>query len=521
MSAAAAATAPAAGQAPGPVAALPPAPDGDVVTAFLALLAGVMLPPSPADPEPAAAEGPALPPVAERHAEIVQPGLIGLPSPAPPASPLEPATAVLASAAGAAPPLVPVGRGPAREDAATHLDSGTAVAATPQRGAPALAVVPPWSPGHEVARAVLAAGSSSRAALPMPSPAAAPGAPAMAAAVEPARAPSPFEAPAGVAPAGRPAIGSVATVDDVAAPPPTRDARPWDVAPPPSGASAAVAPATAERPAPPPATPPASVGTPAAPAEPPATPPGVTVWSPGPPAAPAPQGARPDGGAPVASTVGAMGTAAGERGPGTGPSGPSLQAPTGPAPVDSTGDRPGRSGADAGEPSADEQEGPRGEAVTTATAPRSAAPRDASGAGSAAAADDVVRQLSSRLGTLPRAGRHELVLQLDPPSLGTVRIEATLDGGQLTLRIHAEDVAARDLLEQGLPRLRQALEREGSTAERVSVQLGLQSDGHPPSHGAALARPVPPTPMDQPPASPQPRRRGATATARAAIDLWI
>jgi len=136
-------------------------------------------------------------------------------------------------------------------------------------------------------------------------------------------------------------------------------------------------------------------------------------------------------------------------------------------------------------------------------------------------AEDVVRQVAPRLAALVRSGRQEVVLRLDPPTLGGVRIEASLQGRELTLHIRADNAGARDLLEQGLPQLRQALERDGVTAGRISVELGLQADTGQPSHGTPFARPAPPV-VTESPAVEAPRRASPRAVASsAAIDLWI
>jgi flagellar hook-length control protein FliK len=133
----------------------------------------------------------------------------------------------------------------------------------------------------------------------------------------------------------------------------------------------------------------------------------------------------------------------------------------------------------------------------------------------------LVRQLVPELAALRREGRHELVLRLDPPELGAVRIEAWLDGRELTLRIRAEDAGARDLLEQGLPRLREALAQEGLSAQRVSVQLGLAAD---PRHGGTGPRPSRSPVIEPERAEPAPsvdHRTRIRAITSAAIDFWI
>jgi flagellar hook-length control protein FliK len=86
----------------------------------------------------------------------------------------------------------------------------------------------------------------------------------------------------------------------------------------------------------------------------------------------------------------------------------------------------------------------------------------------------VAAQVVARLQPL-REGRQEVSLRLDPPDLGTLRIDATLQGRRLTLQIAAEHDATRSLLEGALPRLRDSLAAHGFVTERVTVQLGVDS----------------------------------------------
>jgi flagellar hook-length control protein FliK len=144
-----------------------------------------------------------------------------------------------------------------------------------------------------------------------------------------------------------------------------------------------------------------------------------------------------------------------------------------------------------------------------------------SGAPAVATAESVVRQIAPRIAALPRTGRHEIVLRLEPPSLGAVRIEAALDGRELTLRIHAGDAGTRELLEQGLPRLRHALEQEGLGSGHVSVQLGLEAGTRQPASGAPFSRPAPAEPAEVPRSAAPPRGALAAVGGSTAIDLWV
>jgi hypothetical protein len=184
--------------------------------------------------------------------------------------------------------------------------------------------------------------------------------------------------------------------------------------------------------------------------------------------------------------------------------------------VSPTAAQPG-SGASTGAGARDRDQRPRSDAtsdIVTDAAGASAAPRPAGTpeatpvSGSAAGAPPVVQQLAAGIGRLRREGRQEVSLRLDPPHLGAVRIEARLDGSQLMLQIHASVPATRDLLEQGLPRLREALAQQGIVPGQVTIGLGLDGSSRR-SAGDAFA-PPPPAPA---PAAP-------TRTETAARARW-
>jgi hypothetical protein len=184
------------------------------------------------------------------------------------------------------------------------------------------------------------------------------------------------------------------------------------------------------------------------------------------------------------------------------------------------------SGAPTGGDSRDHDQRPRPDAtseiVTDAPlAPRSAGPAEAvSGPRSAAGVVPVVQQLAVGIGRLRRDGGQEVSLRLDPPHLGAVRIEARLDGSQLTLQIHASVPATRDLLEQELPRLREALAQQGIVPGQVTVGLGLDGSSRR-SPGDAFAPPPQPFAPAPPVATPvvaPPRWRDA---GHDGFEFWV
>ncbi len=76
----------------------------------------------------------------------------------------------------------------------------------------------------------------------------------------------------------------------------------------------------------------------------------------------------------------------------------------------------------------------------------------------------------------------QLSLQITPPDMGTVRIEVHSHGGVLTARLEADSPAARQLLAEHLPQLREALQQQGASVDRIDV---YQSDHSAPGESMA------------------------------------
>lgn len=96
-------------------------------------------------------------------------------------------------------------------------------------------------------------------------------------------------------------------------------------------------------------------------------------------------------------------------------------------------------------------------------------------------------------------------LRLHPPELGALKLEVRMVGEQLTARLEAETQAARTLLLDSLPQLRERLAEQGLKVERFDVELSDRRppdqpqgrpDHRPPDGGAE--RPRRPTPAVTP-----------------------
>jgi flagellar hook-length control protein FliK len=118
--------------------------------------------------------------------------------------------------------------------------------------------------------------------------------------------------------------------------------------------------------------------------------------------------------------------------------------------------------------------GPSGIAAPAASGPSSLASEGAE-ASAATPARDAVDQITTRLRDIKGPGRHEISVRLDPPDLGSVRIDARLEGARLHVQIRAEHAPTGEMLADALPRIRESLVQQGFVPMDVSVQLGMDT----------------------------------------------
>lgn len=91
--------------------------------------------------------------------------------------------------------------------------------------------------------------------------------------------------------------------------------------------------------------------------------------------------------------------------------------------------------------------------------------------------------LSQRLLQQVSQGNWRVELDLEPGDLGSIRIELEMRKGEIEASIKATQASTRDLLQESLPRLKEALERNGMDVASLSVgqQDRRQSGGQSPS----------------------------------------
>lgn len=101
---------------------------------------------------------------------------------------------------------------------------------------------------------------------------------------------------------------------------------------------------------------------------------------------------------------------------------------------------------------------------------------------------EAIDQLARVLRTGLNGKTSSMTLRLDPPELGQLRVDIRMQLDTVTLRIQADNQAARDLLDHRMSDLRQALDQHGVRLDRVDVEVrpqtpsnpGREGDGQPP-----------------------------------------
>jgi hypothetical protein len=115
----------------------------------------------------------------------------------------------------------------------------------------------------------------------------------------------------------------------------------------------------------------------------------------------------------------------------------------------------------------------------TVSPPMVAVPGGAAPASHADLALRLAQATATRMVAELRQGNGSLRLQIEPASLGKVDIDMTLRQGALEATLVAHQAVTRELLVDGLPRLRDTLMQLGMNVAEVDVKSGLsgQSDG--------------------------------------------
>jgi flagellar hook-length control protein FliK len=95
----------------------------------------------------------------------------------------------------------------------------------------------------------------------------------------------------------------------------------------------------------------------------------------------------------------------------------------------------------------------------------------------------------ARAFVMAQDGGGELRLRLSPAELGSLRLEVRVQEGVLQARVEAETPAARTVLIENLPALRERLAEQGVRIERFDVDLMQHSPGGTPDHSRQQSEP--------------------------------
>ncbi|MDX9710797.1 MAG: flagellar hook-length control protein FliK [Trichloromonas sp.] len=91
--------------------------------------------------------------------------------------------------------------------------------------------------------------------------------------------------------------------------------------------------------------------------------------------------------------------------------------------------------------------------------------------------EQVYQQVASRL-TLVDGERHSRVtMRLYPEELGQVKLELTVEGDRVRVRMHAQNQQVQEVLEKYLPRLRESFEQQGLKLEEAQVTSDSPGQG--------------------------------------------
>ncbi len=78
-------------------------------------------------------------------------------------------------------------------------------------------------------------------------------------------------------------------------------------------------------------------------------------------------------------------------------------------------------------------------------------------------------ELANRVHLAVNSGSNEASIELNPPELGRLEIKISMEGDQAKVLFHVNNAAARDALEQAMPRLREMLGQDGLALSHSEV----------------------------------------------------
>ena len=105
--------------------------------------------------------------------------------------------------------------------------------------------------------------------------------------------------------------------------------------------------------------------------------------------------------------------------------------------------------------------------------------------------EDVYQAFAARVLWQVEQGQERAELRLEPPSLGRMAIRVDVDGERLALSIQVQQGAAREALENALPRLREMVAEQGLSLGDVDISGGEGESGAGAAQGEGAPQPGP------------------------------
>jgi flagellar hook-length control protein FliK len=90
----------------------------------------------------------------------------------------------------------------------------------------------------------------------------------------------------------------------------------------------------------------------------------------------------------------------------------------------------------------------------------------------------IVTQVFDHMHVAMKEGRHELRLALTPEHLGTVRVEISADHQEVHARLLVETPLVKEILEENLYKLKDALQAQGLQLHELNVSVGQHFARH-------------------------------------------
>lgn len=90
---------------------------------------------------------------------------------------------------------------------------------------------------------------------------------------------------------------------------------------------------------------------------------------------------------------------------------------------------------------------------------------------------DVIRQIVQRMTLRSDRRQSQMVIRLKPDYLGNVRLHVTTEGQQVMVRMDAESIAVKEIVEQNMAHLKAELHQHGLHIEKFDVFVGNNNGG--------------------------------------------